>query len=59
MKIVIAFNLFQAAESLADLVDGYCRLVTDSQTSLWNRTSKYFIYILTNRIWSYEGVVNG
>ncbi|KAF9796092.1 hypothetical protein SFRURICE_012985 [Spodoptera frugiperda] len=30
----------RAAESLADLVDGYCRLVTESQTSLWNRTTE-------------------
>ncbi|XP_059088265.1 focal adhesion kinase 1-like isoform X7 [Tigriopus californicus] len=25
------------AENMADLVDGYCRLVNDSKTSIWNR----------------------
>lgn len=25
-----------AAESLADLIDGYCRLVNNTRTSLWN-----------------------
>ncbi|RVE45687.1 hypothetical protein evm_009657 [Chilo suppressalis] len=37
--LTITVNSVEAAESLADLVDGYCRLVTDSQTSLWNRTT--------------------
>ncbi|XP_022119116.2 focal adhesion kinase 1 isoform X5 [Pieris rapae] len=36
--LTITCSSVDAAESLADLVDGYCRLVTDSQTSLWNRT---------------------
>ncbi|XP_026332711.1 focal adhesion kinase 1 isoform X5 [Hyposmocoma kahamanoa] len=35
--LTITCSSVEAAESLADLVDGYCRLVTDSQTSLWNR----------------------
>ena len=25
------------AENMADLIDGYCRLVNDSRTSIWNR----------------------
>ncbi|KAH9637378.1 hypothetical protein HF086_011991 [Spodoptera exigua] len=37
--LTITCSSVEAAESLADLVDGYCRLVTESQTSLWNRTS--------------------
>ncbi|XP_068625168.1 focal adhesion kinase 1 [Battus philenor] len=37
--LTIMCSSVEAAESLADLVDGYCRLVTDSQTSLWNRTT--------------------
>ncbi|CAG4939517.1 unnamed protein product [Colias eurytheme] len=37
--LTITCSSVDAAESLADLVDGYCRLVTDSQTSLWNRTT--------------------
>lgn len=28
------------AESLADLIDGYCRLNSGSQTSIWNRKGK-------------------
>ncbi|XP_059055965.1 uncharacterized protein LOC131849853 [Achroia grisella] len=38
--LTITCSNVEAAESLADLVDGYCRLVTDSQTSLWNRTTE-------------------
>nr|XP_049701676.1 focal adhesion kinase 1 isoform X21 [Helicoverpa armigera] len=37
--LTITCSSVEAAESLADLVDGYCRLVTESQTSLWNRTT--------------------
>ncbi|XP_073962975.1 protein tyrosine kinase 2 Fak isoform X2 [Choristoneura fumiferana] len=37
--LTITCSSVDAAESLADLVDGYCRLVTESQTSLWNRTT--------------------
>ncbi|XP_026332710.1 focal adhesion kinase 1 isoform X4 [Hyposmocoma kahamanoa] len=38
--LTITCSSVEAAESLADLVDGYCRLVTDSQTSLWNRMTE-------------------
>ncbi|KAG7300921.1 hypothetical protein JYU34_015270, partial [Plutella xylostella] len=38
--LTITCSSVEAAESLADLVDGYCRLVTDSQTSLWNRQTE-------------------
>ncbi|KAL4716516.1 hypothetical protein ACJJTC_015944 [Scirpophaga incertulas] len=37
--LTITCNSVEAAESLADLVDGYCRLATNTQTSLWNRTT--------------------
>ncbi|XP_014212063.1 focal adhesion kinase 1 [Copidosoma floridanum] len=33
----ITCSSLDQAESLADLIDGYCRLATDSNTSLWNR----------------------
>ena len=29
------------AENMADLVDGYCRLVNNSNTSIWNRKGPY------------------
>ena len=28
------------AENMADLVDGYCRLVNNSNTSIWNRKGR-------------------
>lgn len=30
----------ETAESLADLIDGYCRLHSGSQTSIWNKKGK-------------------
>ncbi|XP_048506563.1 focal adhesion kinase 1 isoform X2 [Athalia rosae] len=33
----ITCSSLDQAESLADLIDGYCRLTTGSNTSLWNR----------------------
>ena len=33
----ITCSSLDQAESLADLIDGYCRLMTGSNTSLWNR----------------------
>ncbi|XP_058790088.1 focal adhesion kinase 1 [Phymastichus coffea] len=33
----ITCSSLDQAESLADLIDGYCRLMTNSSTSLWNR----------------------
>lgn len=40
--LVITCANLDMAESLADLVDGYCRLATGSNTSLWNRKGKCF-----------------
>ncbi|KAK0171029.1 hypothetical protein PV328_008795 [Microctonus aethiopoides] len=37
----ITCSTLDQAESLADLIDGYCRLVTDSNTSLWNRKDSH------------------
>ncbi|XP_023318899.1 focal adhesion kinase 1 isoform X3 [Trichogramma pretiosum] len=33
----ITCSSLDQAESLADLIDGYCRVMTNSNTSLWNR----------------------
>ena len=33
------------AENMADLVDGYCRLVNNSTTSIWNRKGIIFTLI--------------
>ncbi|XP_021926786.1 focal adhesion kinase 1 isoform X4 [Zootermopsis nevadensis] len=35
--LTITCPSLEVAESLADLIDGYCRLATQSTTSLWNR----------------------
>lgn len=40
--LIITCPTIEVAESLADLVDGYCRLTSGSTTSLWNRKGKYF-----------------
>jgi focal adhesion kinase 1 len=37
----ITCSSLDQAESLADLIDGYCRLMTGSNTSLWNRKGNY------------------
>ncbi|KOX72079.1 Focal adhesion kinase 1 [Melipona quadrifasciata] len=37
----ITCSSLDQAESLADLIDGYCRLVTGSNTSLWNRKVRW------------------
>lgn len=42
----ITCSSLDQAESLADLIDGYCRLVTGSNTSLWNRKGKAKIFII-------------
>lgn len=33
------YLLFQTADSIADLVDGYCSLVNNSEISLWDRSN--------------------
>jgi len=43
----ITCSSLDQAESLADLIDGYCRLVTSSNTSLWNRKGKNKSIIIT------------
>ncbi|XP_047519899.1 focal adhesion kinase 1 isoform X2 [Pieris napi] len=53
--LTITCSSVDAAESLADLVDGYCRLVTDSQTSLWNRTTEMSSSSSEGKTSSWEG----
>lgn len=36
-SLTVTCASMEAAESLADLIDGYCRLLAGSNTSLWNR----------------------
>lgn len=36
----ISCTNIEQAESISDLIDGYCRLITNSTTSLWNRKGK-------------------
>jgi focal adhesion kinase 1 len=38
--LVITCPSLSVAENLADLVDGYCRLVNNSSTSIWTRKGK-------------------
>lgn len=42
----ITCSSLDQAESLADLIDGYCRLATGSNTSLWNRKGKDIIIVI-------------
>lgn len=37
--LVITSNGVKTAESIADLVDGYCRLVNNTELSLWDRST--------------------
>lgn len=43
--LAITCNGVKTAESIADLVDGYCRIVNNSELSLWDRTCKCIQYI--------------
>lgn len=44
--LTIACSTSSAAENLASLVEGYCRLVAgDPQLSVWKRNGKYFFGI--------------
>lgn len=36
-SLTVTCASMEAAESLADLIDGYCRLLAGTNTSLWNR----------------------
>lgn len=38
--LAITCNGVKTAESIADLVDGYCRIVNNSELSLWDRSCK-------------------
>jgi len=53
----ITCSSLDQAESLADLIDGYCRLVKGSNTSLWNRkgeNKKCFFTALRKKLISSE-----
>jgi focal adhesion kinase 1 len=39
------------AEDMADLIDGYCRLVHDISTSVWSRKGEIIIDLLCNDKW--------
>lgn len=39
--LVIACSGLKTADSIADLVDGYCRIVSNNDISLWDRTCTY------------------
>lgn len=36
--LAITCNGIKTADSIADLVDGYCRIVNSNELSLWDRT---------------------
>ena len=38
--LTITCPTLTVAENMADLVDGYCRLVNNSNTSIWNRKGR-------------------
>ena len=38
--LTITCSCLDVAESMADLIDGYCRLVNQSSTSIWHRKGK-------------------
>ena len=40
-KLSITCPGLSVAENMADLVDGYCRLVNNSNTSIWNRKGRF------------------
>ncbi len=39
--LIITCGTMDVAESIADLIDRYCRLVNGTNLSLWNKRSKY------------------
>lgn len=53
-SLTISLPSLDEAESLADLVDGYCRLHNPSGPSLWTRKGKFLssIYVVNSFIYS-------
>lgn len=43
--LAITCNGVKTAESIADLVDGYCRLFNNSDFSLWERSCKFICFL--------------
>lgn len=48
--LAITCNGVKTAESIADLVDGYCRLFNNSDVSLWERSCKLIIYTIYSSV---------
>lgn len=46
----ITCDSLEKTESLADLIDGYCRVMCNTQTSLWNRKGKLFRILCNYKI---------
>ena len=44
--LTVTCPTIREAENIADLIDGYCRLVNHSATSIWNRKGNYVYYLL-------------
>ena len=54
--LTVSCSNITVAENMADLIDGYCRLVNNSSTSIWNRKGEIktdFINYLVNHILIY------
>ena len=52
--LTITCPSLEVAESLADLIDGYCRLASQSTTSLWNRKGEIIAFsysCIKTRVW--------
>ena len=43
--LTVTCPTIREAENIADLIDGYCRLVNNSATSIWNRKGNYVLFI--------------
>ena len=43
--LTVTCPTIREAENIADLIDGYCRLVNHSATSIWNRKGNYVLFI--------------
>lgn len=51
--LAITCNGVKTAESIADLVDGYCRLFNNSEGSLWERSCKFESIQMNGRCWTH------
>ena len=44
--LTVTCPTIREAENIADLIDGYCRLVNHSATSIWNRKGNYVVLFI-------------